>query len=118
MILTASASVSTPFSTESLASFEYSDYKFNILDTPCLFDFAAEMIEGIRAADTVLITVSAKSGVKVGARKAYEEADKALRGKQGIVSSAKQLEELRIKSAKQLPELVEEISLTSKDNKD
>lgn len=50
--------------------------------------------------------------------KAYEEADKALRGKQGIVSSAKQLEELRIKSAKQLPELVEEISLTSKDNKD
>ena len=50
--------------------------------------------------------------------KAYEEADKALRGNQGIVSSAKQLEELRIKSAKQLPELVEEISLTSKDNKD
>lgn len=50
--------------------------------------------------------------------KAYEEADKALRGKQGIVSSAKQLEELRIKSAKQLPELIEELPLVATDNKD
>ena len=40
--------------------------------------------------------------------KAYEDADKALRGKQGIVSSAKQLEDLRIKSARKLPELVDE----------
>ena len=60
----------------SLASFEYSGYKVNLLDTPGLFDFAAEMIEGIRASDTVMITVSAKSGVKVGARKAYDEAVK------------------------------------------
>ncbi len=58
----------------SLASFEYNDLKINLLDTPGLFDFAAEMIEGIRAADTVMITVSAKSGVKVGTRKAYDEA--------------------------------------------
>ena len=53
----------------SLASFKYNDCKINILDTPGLFDFAAEMIEGIRAADTVMITVSAKSGVKIGAKK-------------------------------------------------
>ena len=39
--------------------------------------------------------------------KSYEDADKALRGKQGIVSSAKQLEDLRIKSARKLPELLE-----------
>lgn len=57
-----------------LASVEYNDYKFNILDTPGLFDFVAEMCEGIKAADTVVITVSAKSGVKVGTKKAYEEA--------------------------------------------
>ena len=44
----------------SLASFEYNDLKVNLLDTPGLFDFAAEMIEGIRASDTVMITVSAK----------------------------------------------------------
>ena len=60
----------------SLASFEYNNFKVNLLDTPGLFDFAAEMIEGIRASDTVMITVSAKSGVKVGARKAYDEAVK------------------------------------------
>ena len=40
--------------------------------------------------------------------KSYEDADKALRGKQGIVSSAKQLEDLRIKSARKLPELFED----------
>lgn len=60
----------------SLASFKYDDLKINILDTPGLFDFAAEMLEGIRASDTVMITVSAKSGVKVGTRKAYDEAVK------------------------------------------
>ncbi len=60
----------------SLASFNYDDFKINLLDTPGLFDFSAEMIEGIRSADTVMITVSAKSGVKVGARKAYSEAVK------------------------------------------
>lgn len=60
----------------SLASFKYDDFKINILDTPGLFDFSAEMIEGIRASDTVMITVSAKSGVKVGAKKAYAEAVK------------------------------------------
>lgn len=42
--------------------------------------------------------------------KSYEDADKALRGKQGIVSSAKQLEDLRIKSARKLPELVDELT--------
>ena len=70
----------------SLASFEYNDIKINMLDTPGLFDFAAEMTEGVRAADTVLITVSAKSGVKVGARKAYDEALKQGKSKMFVVT--------------------------------
>ncbi len=70
----------------SLASFDNSGLKINILDTPGLFDFAAEMIEGIRAADTVMITVSAKSGVKVGTRKAYDEAVKQGRSKMFVVT--------------------------------
>lgn len=70
----------------SLASFEYNDNKINLIDTPGLFDFAAEMIEGIRAADTVMITVSAKSGVKVGARKAYDEAVKQGKSKMFVVT--------------------------------
>ena len=70
----------------SLASFEYNGLKVNLLDTPGLFDFAAEMIEGIRASDTVMITVSAKSGVKVGARKAYDEAVKQGKSKMFVVT--------------------------------
>ena len=70
----------------SLASFEYNDFKVNLLDTPGLFDFAAEMTEGIRAADTVMITVSAKSGVKVGTKKAYAEAEKQGKSKMFVVT--------------------------------
>ena len=57
-----------------LAYFDYEGTKFNIIDTPGLFDFAGGMHEGISAAGTVLITVSAKSSVKVGTEKAYEAA--------------------------------------------
>ncbi|MBR2282871.1 MAG: elongation factor G [Ruminococcus sp.] len=70
----------------SLASFEYDGYKVNLIDTPGLFDFAADMIEGIRASDTVMITVSAKSGVKVGTRKAYDEAVKQNKSKMFVVT--------------------------------
>ncbi|MBQ9957120.1 MAG: elongation factor G [Ruminococcus sp.] len=70
----------------SLVAFEYGDMKINLLDTPGLFDFAAEMNEGIRASDTVMITVSAKSGVKVGARKAYNEAVKQGKSKMFVVT--------------------------------
>lgn len=57
-----------------LASFEYDNIKFNILDTPGLFDFEAGVYEGVRACGTTIITVSAKSGVKVGTEKAYARA--------------------------------------------
>lgn len=70
----------------SLASFRCNDLKINLLDTPGLFDFAAEMIEGVRASDTVMITVSAKSGVKVGAKKAYEEAVKQGKSKMFVIT--------------------------------
>lgn len=56
----------------SLASFAYNDIKVNLLDTPGLFDFAGGVNEGITAAGTVMIAVSAKSGVRVGTEKAYE----------------------------------------------
>ncbi len=55
----------------SLANFNYEDIKINLIDTPGLFDFEGSVYEGINAADTVLIAVSGKSGVKVGTQKAY-----------------------------------------------
>lgn len=70
----------------SAAAFVYEDIKVNLLDTPGLFDFAGEMIQGISAADTVMITVSAKSGVKVGTKKAYKEAVKQNKSKMFVVT--------------------------------
>ena len=60
----------------SLSSFERDGFKINLIDTPGLFDFAGEMTEGIYAGGSVIITVSGKSGVKVGTRKAYDTAKK------------------------------------------
>lgn len=70
----------------SVASFEYEDTKINLIDTPGLFDFAGEMTEGIAAADTVMITVSAKSGVRVGTKKAYSAAEKAGKSKMFVIT--------------------------------
>lgn len=70
----------------SAAAFDYEDIKVNLIDTPGLFDFAVEMIQGISAADTVMITVSAKSGVKVGTKKAYKEAVKQNKSKMLVVT--------------------------------
>ena len=58
----------------SLSCFERDGFKVNLLDTPGLFDFAGEMMEGIFASGSVIITVSGKSGVKVGTHKAYDYA--------------------------------------------
>ena len=58
----------------SLSYYEKDGNKVNILDTPGLFDYAGGLIEGVYAADCVMITVSAKSGIHVGTKKAYEAA--------------------------------------------
>lgn len=61
----------------SLAPFAWGSTKINLIDTPGLFDFEGEMAEGIRAAESLLITVSGKSGVNVGTEKAYKMAKAA-----------------------------------------
>ncbi|MGN0593782.1 MAG: elongation factor G [Hominimerdicola sp.] len=60
----------------SLSSMETGGFKVNILDTPGLFDYESGMVEGIYASGCVMITVSGKSGVKVGTHKAYDTAKK------------------------------------------
>lgn len=64
-----------------VAPFPWGSVKINLIDTPGLFDFAAGFYEGVRAAGNVLITVSARSGVTVGAEKAYNLAQKMNRSK-------------------------------------
>ncbi len=60
----------------SLSCYEKDDFKVNLLDTPGFFDYEGSMQEGIYACGCTLITVSGKSGVKVGTEKAYNYAKK------------------------------------------
>lgn len=60
----------------SIAPLEYKDVKLNLIDTPGLFDFAQGLNEGMRVGDTALIVMSAKSGLGVGADKAFKMAGK------------------------------------------
>ena len=62
--------------TTAVAPLEWRNYKINFIDTPGLFDFEGGMYEAVRAADTVLITISGKNGVSVGTEKAEKAAAK------------------------------------------
>lgn len=57
-----------------VASITYKSRQINFIDTPGLFDFATGSAEGIRAADTAVVVVSARSGLAVGAEKAFKNA--------------------------------------------
>ncbi|MBQ9981564.1 MAG: elongation factor G [Oscillospiraceae bacterium] len=69
-----------------VANFMTDNVKINLIDTPGLFDFEGGMREGITAAGTVMITVSGKSGVKVGTKKAYSYAEKLNKSKVFVVT--------------------------------
>ena len=72
----------------SLAFAEWKSHKINIIDTPGQFDFIGGMYEGVRAAETVIITVTAKDGVQVGTIKAFNEATKQGKGKVFVVTKS------------------------------
>ncbi len=59
----------------SIAACDWNGVKFNILDTPGYFDFVGEVQEAIRVADAAIIVLSGKSGLTVGAEKAWEYCD-------------------------------------------
>lgn len=84
---------------------EYDGIKYNLIDAPGLFDFEAGEYEGIRAAESVLVCVSGRSGVTVGAEKAFQLARKNNKATMVFVSKAdlehtnffKILEDLKIR---------------------
>jgi elongation factor G len=59
-----------------VAPVEWKNTKINILDTPGMFDFSGGLSEGMRAAGSVVITISGKSGLAVGAEKGFKAATK------------------------------------------
>lgn len=54
----------------------WEDTKINILDTPGYFDFVGEVEEALSVADAAVIVVSAKAGIEVGTKKAWEYCEK------------------------------------------
>ncbi len=57
-----------------VANLEWNNKKINIVDTPGLFDFEGGRSEGIRAAEAIVVVLSASHGVDVGAEKALRAA--------------------------------------------
>ena len=61
----------------SLASFNWNEYKVNMLDTPGDYDFLGEVVSALRVADSALITVSSRDNeISVGTEKAVAQAKK------------------------------------------
>ena len=60
----------------SLAPIEVDDTKINLVDIPGYFDFAGELIQGMRAVDMATIVVCGVSGVQVGTEKAWDYCNK------------------------------------------
>ena len=59
----------------SLLPVEWAGQRLNVIDTPGYFDFVGEVISGVAAADSTLITVDASSGIEAGTDVAWELAD-------------------------------------------
>jgi elongation factor G len=57
-----------------LAQFEYGGKKINLIDTPGFSDFEGEVAAAMHAAGSVIVVVSAESGVGVGAEIAWRRA--------------------------------------------
>ena len=60
----------------SVVPIEWEGHKINVLDTPGYFDFVGEVEEAVSAASCAIIVVDGKSGVEVGAVKAWELCEK------------------------------------------
>lgn len=61
--------------TVSILPLEWQGHKVNVVDTPGYMDFMGEVKCGLRAVETVLITIDAVSGVQVGTEFAWRFAD-------------------------------------------
>jgi elongation factor G len=60
----------------SLMHGEWKNHKVNMIDTPGFSDFFGDVVSGMRAADIIMIVVSAASGVEVGTERVRGLADK------------------------------------------
>ena len=55
---------------------QWEGYKVNLIDTPGYFDFVGEVEEAASVADAAIIVISAKTGIEVGTKRAWELCEK------------------------------------------
>lgn len=61
----------------SIANLTWKDIKINLLDTPGYLDFAGEVVQATRVADSAIIVLDAKAGIEVGTELAWDYAEAA-----------------------------------------
>ena len=59
-----------------LAHVEWNDHELNLLDTPGIADFVGEVVATLRAAESALMVVGARSGVQIETIKLWRRLDK------------------------------------------
>src|SRR5467141_2214019 len=60
-----------------VASAEHNGYKINILDAPGFFDFAGQVLSGLRVADSAIVVVGAGPQLAVGTEVAWEQCNRS-----------------------------------------
>ena len=60
-----------------IANFVWKDAKINLIDTPGYLDFAGEVAQATRVADSAIIVMDAKAGIEVGTELAWDYATDA-----------------------------------------
>ena len=61
----------------SLAPMTWKNVKINVIDTPGYLDFSGEVVQALRVADSVIITIDGKAGIEVGTELAWDYAEAA-----------------------------------------
>lgn len=56
----------------SLAPMMWKDIRINVIDTPGYLDFAGEVLQALRVADSAIIVVDGKAGIEVGTEMAWD----------------------------------------------
>lgn len=60
-----------------MAPMVWKDVKINVIDTPGYLDFAGEVVQALRVADSAIIMVDGKAGIEVGTELAWNQVEKA-----------------------------------------
>lgn len=61
----------------SIAPMMWKDIKINVIDTPGYLDFAGEVVQALRVADSAVIVVDGKAGIEVGTELAWDSVTEA-----------------------------------------